>query len=112
MSFTGVVRYLRTFDTEKVERQEIHVKKTDAQGLPFVDDERIPIALVINGRQYAAGLRATTKNKYVWICPDLIDGDGAGVKLAQVLTAAGFTENQRVELTLSGTTISVCPSGS
>ena len=109
MSITGVVRGLSTFDTNGVERQEIHVNKTQARGLPYVEGSRVEITLIVDGHQYAAGLRCTEDNKYVWICPDLQDVTGESVKLVQVLAAAGFGKNQRLELECCGDVVTVRP---
>jgi hypothetical protein len=109
MPVTGVIRGLSTYYTHGVERLEIHVQKPDAQGLPFVENDRVPLLLIINGQQYQAGLRATADNLYVWISPDLIDVAGRDVKLAHVLGAAGFEMNQRVELVVSGNVVTVRP---
>jgi hypothetical protein len=72
---------------DRVESIEIWIPKTDASALPFVEGKRVPIKLEYGHRAFDAGLRATKRNEYVWICPDLRE-DGKRVRLADVLLPA------------------------
>lgn len=95
---TGVVRGLDTYYADGQERFEIHIGKAESLRLPAQDGQRVPITLVITGRHYRAGIRSTSRCKYVWICPDLIDAAGRATKLSYVLLDAGLVKNERVEL--------------
>lgn len=105
----GVVRRLGTHYGDGVERMEIHVPASRAQGLPHRIGERLPVVLRIGRRLYRAGIRATENNLYVWICPDAVAADGAEVRLADLLNEEGFESNDRVLLVVDGSNIAVVP---
>ena len=94
----GYIRGLSQHFVDALERMEIWVNKRYAAPLPFQDGIRVPIRLKIGTTYYDAGLRATSRNTYVWVCPDLIDSQGNKISLARVLTENGFEKNQKVYL--------------
>ena len=75
-----------------------------ANGLPHSYGIRVPIPIVlhIGGEPFDAGLRATTHNNYVWICPDMVAKDGTKKRLADIAAKAGFKKNDRVYLAVDG----------
>jgi hypothetical protein len=81
----GKVRGLSQFYVGGLERTEIWVNKKQADCLPFVEGKRVDIELLISSHRYRAGLRSTSPNPYVWICPDVKDQYGSRTNLAQVL---------------------------
>jgi hypothetical protein len=103
----GKTRGVSNINSDKLESMEIWVSLDDSKGLPFVMDKRVQVNLELGGMKYIAGLRATTRNKYVWICPDLIDGDGEKVSLARIVQNCGMGKNQRVRLEIQGRSIKV-----
>lgn len=92
-----------------LESMEIWVNKSAALPLPFKDNTRVQISIEVGGECYSAGIRATTRNSYVWICPDLKDGKGKRVSLAQVFEKNGIDKNQKINLEVNGTKVSVQP---
>lgn len=80
---------------------EIWIPLSARERLPVVNDVRIPIRLWIGGREFQAGLRATENNQYFWLCPDMTDDTGKQ-SLGRILTDAGFTTNDPVELLVVG----------
>ncbi len=103
----GTIRGLGKFYADGKEIFEIWVLKNKSQGLPFVEGSRVPIALILNGQQFEAGLRSTKNCEYVWICPDLVNDGGKPQKLAHVLNDNGFQKNQRVGLGINGRTVNL-----
>lgn len=103
----GTVHGLGKRYADGTEPMEIWVPSDRASGLPFTNGVRVPINLIIDGLHYRAGMRATVKNDYVWICPDVKTKDGVREKLAHVLSAAGFTKNTKVFLVTEGSNITV-----
>lgn len=103
----GILRALSNHYADGLERMEIWVKKTLASPLPFQIKKRIPIILTIGNESYEAGLRATEKTPYVWICPDLKDSRGKTVSLARVLKNNGMKKNQMVNLEVDGYAVRV-----
>ncbi len=104
---TGVLRALSNHYADGLERMEIWVQKTLASPLPYQINRRIPIILTIGTETYEAGLRATLKTPYVWICPDLKDSRGNRTSLARVLKNNGMRKNQRVNLEVDGCAVRV-----
>lgn len=94
------------------EIMEIRVPSDRAHGLPYINGFRVPINLTINGRKYAAGLRATANNSYVWICPDVKTMDDRPEKLAHVLASAGFKKSDKVFLVTDGNAIEMTAASS
>ena len=99
---SAAIRGLGDKYVDGTERIEIHVPSDRAHGLPYSQDIRVPVVLHISGESYQAGLRATAKNSYVWICPDVVAKDGKRKKLAHVVANAGFKKNDRVFLIVDG----------
>lgn len=100
----GVIRGLGKVYASGLEVMEVHIKRQDAVGLNPVPGQRCSCSLEVGNDTYQAGLRATERNPYVWICPNLVDSHGENVKLAEVLRDHGFRKNQPVTLTVSGNT--------
>lgn len=88
----GAVRKISTYK-DKVDSVEIWVNKNKADSLEYIDGERVPVDLVVASKIYNAGLRATRRNKYVWICPDLKDEKGNRVRLVDALEEVGIGKN-------------------
>ena len=88
-----------------VEKRSIEVPKNDASGLPYEIGQRVPVALVVGDATYRAGLRATKRNRTVWISPDLRDHSGTNVRLADIISA--YRCNQLVEIEASGKVLRV-----
>jgi hypothetical protein len=108
MHFDAKVRYLAQEYRDGTPRLEIWVTKSQANGLPFEDGRKVPIRLRVADREYEAGLHATLRNRYVWLSPVVHDGRQE-MKLAKVLTDAGFRANDSIRLTVSGSIIEVRP---
>ena len=106
MNVPGKVIGLSQYYKSGLERMEIWIDKLNADPLPYQDHRRVEVHLYIGEQQYRAGLRATPKNTYVWISPDLNNGTP---KLAEVLQAKGFTKNQSVVLEVEGKSIHLFP---
>lgn len=98
----AVIRGLGKPYADGTEPIEIHVSTDRANGLPYRYDTRVPIVLHINGKSYQAGLRATKDNSYVWICPNAKTEDGTQIRLAHIVTDAGFKKNDRISLLVDG----------
>ncbi len=107
MKVFGKVTGMSQFYKDGLERMYIEVKKREASSLPYEDDRRVAIDLVIGNERYRAGVRTTPSYPSVWISPDLNDGTP---KLAEVLVEAGFRKNQSVILEVEGQTVRVTPS--
>lgn len=86
---------------------EIHVPRDRAEGLPFQLGIRVPITLRLGRAEYEAGLRATARNEYVWVSPDLRTSDGSRTTLGHILTSGGIERNSEVMLVIAGHAISV-----
>jgi len=86
---------------------EIHVPINRANGLPYQTGRRVPVNLNINGIEYLAGLRSTSANGYVWICPDIYRSRDERYTLGWVLTEAGYKANDSVQLLVKGKTLTV-----
>lgn len=108
----GVIHGLGKRYADGTEPMEIWVPSDRANGLPYSNGLSIPINLQIDGEIYHAGLRATEKNTYVWISPDLRTKDGASDKLVYVLARAGFKKNDKILLLVEGHNILVKPDSS
>ena len=103
----GTIHGLGKRYADGTEPMEIWVPSDRANGLPYSNGQRVPVSLKISGDFYHAGLRATVKNAYVWISPDVINGAGLPEKLAHVLARAGFKKNDKVFLCIEGTDIAL-----
>jgi hypothetical protein len=85
MKFVGKIRGLGSHYVETgLERVEIWINKSDAEGMPYELGERVAIELIIGSKMFTAGLRATEGTPYVWVSPDLVDDDGYEVSLVHV----------------------------
>lgn len=80
---------------------EIWIPLSARERLPVIDDTRVIVRFWVGDREFQAGLRATKRNQYFQICPDLTDGTGSQT-LGQVLTEAGFVANNPVDLLVVG----------
>ncbi len=69
----------------------ITIRKEDAASLPYKTGERVSLPLVINGKHYSAGLRATANSNTVMICSDLTDSNLSTVRLVDLLFGQGWT---------------------
>ena len=98
----AAVRGLGNHYADGTERIEIHVPSDRADGLPHSHGIRVPVVLHIGGEPFDAGLRATTHNSYVWICPNVVAKDGTRKRLADMVAAAGFKKNDQVCLAVDG----------
>ncbi len=96
----GVVRDIGTIYADGTPRLEIHIPVGDTGALPLQLGARIPVRLRIGEHEVRAGLRATQRNKYAWICPDVYLLDRIQRTLGSVLEEAGFGPQDRVRLTI------------
>jgi hypothetical protein len=103
----GYIRGLAQYYADGVERMEIWIAKSLASSLPHRDNQRIPVALKIGETIYAAGIRSTPANAYVWICPDLKNEFGRRVSLASALINNGYLKNQLVSLDVEDNKVSI-----
>jgi len=103
----GVVRDLSKDYADGTPNFEIHVPMDRADGLPYQIGERVKVSVNIGGVEYQAGLRATTENKYAWVCPDLYASDGQRLKLGRLLIDAGYKANDQVHLLADGTLLTI-----
>lgn len=101
----GTVR--GTGKREDLTKMEIWVRKTKANGLPYVLGKQIEIRLRIADSWYDAKIHSTLRNPEVWISPKLTGHNREPRKLADVLSGAGFLKNEKVFLEVDGTTITV-----
>ena len=85
----------------------VNVPRESASGLPFEDNQRVPITLEVLGHTYQAGLRATPDNPGVWISPDVLDSSGNPTNLAEVFRSLGFERNDRVLLSVEGNVVTL-----
>ena len=88
-----------------LESMEVHVPMESSGGLPLVLGKRVTISLVVGGAAYIAGLRATDRNGYAWICPDLQDRNKKKVTLARVMKNMNIRRNQQIRLHVIGTDV-------
>lgn len=93
--------------SDGLERKEIWINKKDAIMLPYQEDLRIPIDLVIGNKTYTAGLRTTPAQQVVAICPDLRDNKRNKISLAHALNIFGFSKNQEIVLEVDGSTVRI-----
>jgi hypothetical protein len=113
MVIMGVIRGMdNTYVGTGLEQLAVHVKKTEAKGLPFEEEQRVPITLIFSGKAYQAGIRARPDYDFVWICPDVIDTEASKTNLAQIFSDTGFEKNQKVELMVSGSFVMLTAIGS
>ena len=103
MVYKGFVRGLGNFYANGDERVEIHIPKTKATSFPHENGNRIGVELKFNTGMYLGGVRATTKNSYIWICPDLIELEGKKVNLSSVIKENGFIKNEKISLNIVST---------
>ncbi len=101
----------RVYRQDGLEKMQITVQKEHAAGLPFCNNERVNINLLVDGHPYQAGLR-THPYEAVWISPGLIDCESSRrTTLARVLTDHGFTTDEPVVLEVTGRTIQIRKGG-
>jgi hypothetical protein len=104
MNFIGAIRHDGNFyAADGAERWFIEIRKSRADGLPYIDGDRVTIDLDVGGISYSAGIRTTTT--IVYISYDLYDKDEEKVRLVDAL--AGFSRNEKVVLEVSGKYIEV-----
>jgi hypothetical protein len=101
----GKVAGLGNYYANGLERLEVWVNKEDARPLPYEEGERVGVELIIGSRHYRAGLRATRRNPYVWVCPNLEDEHGERTNLAEVFAQFGIARNEVVVLDVTESTI-------
>jgi hypothetical protein len=107
MAILGAIRGGGQNYVDGLEHLSVLVVNTEAQGLPFAEKQRIPITLNISGNKYQAGIRSRPNYRYVWISPDLIDAEGEKTDLSHVFSKTGFEKNQKVELKVSGKSVTL-----
>jgi hypothetical protein len=90
-----------------LEPLEIWVPRKQADGLPYVLGQPVPIKLRIADARYDTELRSTPRNPCVWISPRLFSQNGERRKLAHVLDEAEFVKKEKVLLRVNGTAITV-----
>jgi hypothetical protein len=105
----GIVRGLGQKYASGMERLEIHVNKDKAQELKYVEGLRIETYLIIGSETYGAGIRSTRTNRYVWICPDLVESTCEKVSLAVALARNKIGKNQKLLLQLDSGALRISP---
>jgi hypothetical protein len=70
MAISGRIRGRGVRYADRAEALEIHIRKSESQGLPAEEGRRVSITLHVDGRRYNAGLRCTSNLPFLWICPD------------------------------------------
>jgi hypothetical protein len=85
-----------------LELLEIDIGKSNRRWLPYKRGERVTITLVINSVSYLANIVAIPKCRDISICSDLKSAEETDVKLAYILKAEGFHNNQFVYLEVIG----------
>lgn len=106
-SVIGVVRQLGRDYADGTLWLEIHVPIEKADQLPLQLGVRVPVRLQVGQMEYMAGLRSTKKNKYAWVCPDVYLTTGERCTLGRVLTDAEFRPNDRVQLVVEGSVMTL-----
>jgi hypothetical protein len=102
---TGKVAGLGQYYANGLERIEVWIRKGDARPLPYEEGKRVSIELIIGSRRYCAGLRATRRNPYVWVCPNLEDEHEERTNLAEVFAQFDIKKNEVVVLDATGSII-------
>lgn len=92
----GTFRGLANYYKDGKEKFEIHIPSRYSDILPVVDGERVPMKLVVGGREYEVGLRYTIDGG-IWISPDAFR-DGQKIRLADIVELHGIQRNQKVQL--------------
>lgn len=100
MRIEAELRRLGKCFADGVEELSVEIPKNRAVGLPFRIGERVPIRLAVNGEIFQAGLRATERNRTVWICADLYDARGRRFRLTDLVS--GFRPATRIDLMTDG----------
>lgn len=89
MIVKGKVRFVNEY-ADGSKSVEIHFSKAnDFKYLPYTPNKRSDINLIVNDKEYLAGISHTDNNKYIWLNPSCFD-DGAKVKLSNIILGAGF----------------------
>jgi hypothetical protein len=77
----------------------VDVAISQARDLPLPRG-REEIELAVGRHRYTAGIRTT--RGYVYVCPNIVDEAGERTNLSTVLSALGWTRNQRLRVTVEG----------
>ncbi|MBM3982559.1 MAG: hypothetical protein FJ304_20270 [Planctomycetes bacterium] len=94
-----------------MERLVVHLTKGDDESTPNPHSLRLPITLVIDGRDYTGGLLLRTEPApYASLSPDLTDDQGNATNLATVLARAGVAKNAPLAIELAGMRVKLSPS--
>lgn len=93
--------------SDGLERMEIWINKNEASILPYKENLRIQIDLIIGDKTYTAGLRTTPNQQVVAICPDLRDSGDNKISLALALKKCNFIKNQKIVLDVNGSTVRI-----
>ena len=105
MVVIGRVTCLKQYYADGVEQRSIEIDKNRAAGLPYVIGRRVQVNLAVGGEVYSAGLRATERNKTVWISPDLFDRSGQKIRLADIISR--YRCNQHIEIESRGKAVRI-----
>jgi len=104
----GTGKTYKTGKAKGLEHIEIWIDKEHADTLPVIKDDASPIQLLFGNKRYTAKLRHTSRNKYVWISPDMVDDETQEkTKMAFVLKNEGFYKNQAIGLRIRGSVMTV-----
>jgi len=85
----------------------ISVQKTVAQSIPYRNNERVPVHLIIGGTRFNAGIRCGANTPYIKISADLTSEDGKPVRLVDVLFQHGYQLKDKVKLKIQGNTLTL-----
>jgi hypothetical protein len=105
---TAIVNGNGTFYKDGTERLYLHVNKNEGHGLPYKDDEQVPITLVVGGTEYSGRLGARSDYPYIYVATELCDLNGVAHKQTQVLHARGLSKGDQFDSRCPGTGSSWC----
>lgn len=105
----GKIRGLGQNYSNGVEKLEIQIPLKFANKLPITLNQPVAVSLKIESITFAAGLRSTSNNPYIWISPNLELKDGTERKLTNILLSKGYKKNDDVYLSVNGNKIVLNP---
>jgi hypothetical protein len=106
-SVIGIVRGLSQWYANGLEGLELHIRKTLAAGVSFVEDNAIAIQLRIGDAHYDGHLRSRQKLPVLWVSPKIFDSHGRRSTLAEAFQRAELVRNERVDIDVDGTTFTI-----
>ena len=87
---------------------ELKLSASCAAGQPFVGTKPTIVSMRVDGRNYSGKVLANkSKHDLIWFSPTLRGMNGKRTTLGRVLTAAGFSKNDTISLSVSGKEVEV-----